>query len=823
MIKRRKVTAVLLACALMVNIPVSAQAGILQSKYLGTNEGKVLVDGMKEDENLLKTKFSKEKLQELDDFINKEVEEGFPGAVLMVIKDGTIVKNTAYGYKKKWNKNELLTSPEKMTTDTMFDVASITKMMSTNLALQKLVSEGKLDIDAPVSKYIPEFKDSPEDPIKGKSKVTIRNVLNHTAGFAPEVRFFDNYKAGKFYSQDRSTTLKLIPQVPLTYETGTKILYSDTDYMLLGLIIERITGMRQDEYVETQIYKPLGLKNTMYNPLKKGFKPEDMAATERNGNTRDYSTPLFNNIREYTLQGEVHDEKAWYSMEGVSGHAGLFSTTKDLSVLSQLILNGGSYNSVKIFDRDTLAEFTKPSDKDITYGLGWDRQGDSNKIWEFGPYASYLTIGHTGWTGCALNIDPVNNMAVILLTNMRHSPTVLNNFEGSKWETGRYGSIMSKVYEAFMENRETAKKDSSKEVTEVFSEEASQVSMKFPEDDLTTRVFARNRRVFKGYKGRGSIIVENHGSSSAELYVNGKKIDISKALKDPEGKISIDIGTYVVNGENSLKVLNIQPEESYVNVKIAYPELVKGKAKEVGFNEKAFVHAENQIDKMLKDIPPASLTIIKNGKLIKESIYEKNIKDKISLEEVAPNLTANLAISKLSSENLISLDSTLSSLLPEETSIKDNTLTLRQYMAEKDPDYTLIIKIIEKASKNNFKTYAQENIYKPLGLHNKVSNETSLAVLSQTLLNRGGYGGVKLFHGETLDQLVKPSSQNPYRGYGWDRKSVNYMSYEIKEDNGTRIVIDPLNDMAVIIKILDKKNINSELYDTILKSLYETL
>lgn len=820
MINTRRLTSLLLTAALTINGPLIAKASALQSIYKSISSGKALIENM--DESKVKAQFSKEKLQELDNFINKEVEEGFPGAVLMVVKDGTIVKNTAYGYKKKWSKNELLTSPEKMTTDTMFDVASITKMMSTNLALQKLVSEGKLDIDAPVSKYIPEFKDSPEDPIKGKSKVTIRNVLNHTAGFAPEVRFFDNYKAGKFYSQDRSTTLKLIPQVPLTYETGSKILYSDTDYMLLGLIIERITGMRQDEYVENQIYKPLGLKNTMYNPLKKGFNPEDTAATERNGNTRDYSIPLFNNIREYTLQGEVHDEKAWYSMGGVSGHAGLFSTAKDLSVLSQLVLNGGSYNSVKIFDRDTLAEFTKPSDKDITYGLGWDRQGDWRKIWEFGPYASHLTIGHTGWTGCALNIDPVNNMAVILLTNMRHSPTVLNNFEGSKWETGRYGSIMSKVYEAFMENRETVKKDRNKEVTEAASEEASQVSMKFPEDDLTTRVFARNRRVFKGYKGRGSIIVENHGAASAELYVNGKKVDISKALKDPQGKASIDISTYVVDGQNSLKVLNIEPDESYLNVKVAYPELVKGKAKEAGINEKTFVQVEKQVDKILKDIP-ASLTIIKNGKLIKQSLYEKSIKDKNSLEELVPKLTANLAISKLSSENLLNLDSSLNSLLPEEASIKDSSVTLRQYMAENDPNYALLIKIIEKASKNNFKTYSEENIYKPLGINNKVNTETSLAVLSQTLLNRGGYGGVRLFPGETLDQLIKPSNHNSNRGYGWDRKTVNYLSYEIKEDNGTRIIIDPLNDMAVIIKILDKKNINNELYDTILKSLYETL
>ncbi|WP_147590144.1 penicillin binding protein PBP4B [Clostridium polynesiense] len=821
MLKRKRTIAFLMAAALTLNWHLTSQAAVSQPDNLNNGTGKVLSEGNEKD--IMQKEFSKEKLQELDDFINKEVEEGFPGAVLTVIKDGKVVKNSAYGYKKKWDKNNLMSKPEKMTVDTLFDVASITKMMSTNLALQRLVSQGKLDLDAPVSKYIPEFKDSAEDPIKGKSKITVRNVLNHTAGFAPEIRFFDNNSAGKFYSQDRNTTLELLPKAPLAYVPGTKVVYSDTDYMLLGLIIEKITGMRQDEYVEKEIYKPLGLKNTMYNPLKKGFKPEDAAATERNGNTRDYSIPLFNNIREYTLQGEVHDEKAWYSMGGVSGHAGLFSTTGDLAVLSQLILNGGTYGDVNIFSRDVLSEFTKPADKNITYGLGWDRQGDGKKTWEFGPYASYLTIGHTGWTGCVVNIDPLNNMAVILLTNMRHSPTVLNNFEGSKWETGRYGSIMSKVYEAFMENRDTVKKDRSKAITNTAEGNASQTSMKFPEDDPTSRVYARSRGVFKGYRGRGSIRVENHGAETADLYINGKKIDISSALKSHQGAASFDISTLVVTGQNSLKVLNVKPEGSFVNVSVHYPQVVKGNPKEAGFKENSFLNKEKIFNQTLKGVKSSSLTIVKNGKLIMQWSNDKNPNNEASLDEVIPKLTANIALEKLVSEGTLDLDKPLGNLIPEGTSINKNTATLRQLLSSEKPDYGLLIRIIEKAAGLSFKEYALQNIYNPLGITDKTSKETALAVMGQSLLNRGGYGGIRLFNGETSDQFVKPLNNNPSRGLGYERKITNYMSYGVTEADGTKIIIDPIHDMAVIIKIPQINDSNNNLYKDIVKKIYELL
>lgn len=886
--------------------------------------------------------FSTEKLSELDDFINSEVSEGFPGAALIVVKDGQIVKNSAYGYSKKWDKNTLLEDKEMMTTDTLFDIASLTKVLSTNFALQKLVSEKKLDVDDLVVKYLPNFIDKEDSKIKGKDTITVRDVLNHRAGFEPEIRFFDNNSEsvieGDLYSQDRERTIELLPTVPLQYEPRTDTIYSDTDYMILGLIIEEITGVTLDKYVEENIYKPLGLNNTMYNPLEKGFEKSDVASTERNGNTRDYSIPLFNNIREYTLQGEVHDEKAWYSMGGVSGHAGLFSTTSDMAVLAQLMLNGGGYGDVKMFDSSVVDEFIKPSDNDDYYGLGWDRQSDWGKTWEFGPYAGNLTIGHTGWTGCVMNIDPENDMATILLTNLRHSPTKGNSFEASVFETGRYGSIMAKVYESFMENTEIGKENDKKTLTKVENQEASQVNSKFPEEDATSRVHARYRRSFEGYEGKGKIIVENNGATSAKVYVNGKVIDISKALSSKKGKETINIGKYTIDGDNSLKVLNVLPEGASINIKVAYPELTVEKSEEVGVSSDRFNQIDNVINSEIENgYSSAALLVIKDGKIIKNTaygykqVYDKDKKINVlepvttdTLFDISTNtkvFATNFALQKLATEGKLNINDPVNKYIPtfvdgvndeykgksnitvkhlldhtagfaedikffdkqnagEFYSIdRDKTLELlpnipltREVGSESaysDIDYMLLGLIIENITDMPQDKYVEENIYKPLGLNNTVYNplekgfsksdivatdiygnteggtvdfegirdytlrgevsdekswysmdgvsgnaglfstSSDLAVLMQTLLNEGGYGGVKLFNKEVLDQFTKPSTIDPQKGLGWMRQSdqksklefgsyASNLTYGHSGVVGTMTAIDPKNDLAIV-------------------------
>jgi serine-type D-Ala-D-Ala carboxypeptidase len=396
-----------------------------------------------------------EKFCKVDELIEKDIDNGFPGAALLIVKDGKIIKKTAYGYKRKYaDGGKILEIPEKMETNTLFDIASNSKMYSTNYALMKLVHEGKLDVTAPVQKYISEYKGD------GRDKVTIKNLLTHTAGYAPEIWFFlkDNGVGEEFYSFDREKTIDLlIKKAPFVYEAGSKTIYSDNDYILLGIVIEAITGMAQDEYVEKEIYLPLGLKNTIYNPLLKGRKKEEFAATEIFGTSRGQKRN-YPGMRDYVLRGEVHDEKAYYSLGGVAGHAGLFSTIEDLAVLTQIMHNGGGYGNVELFSQDVIDLFCKPSDYDKNFGLGWRRAANGGFSSFFGVYASSLAVGHTGWTGTVTLIDPKYNLSIILLTNKKHTeflnrdPYPLEKCKGDFMETGKYGSVLSLIYEALLEH-----------------------------------------------------------------------------------------------------------------------------------------------------------------------------------------------------------------------------------------------------------------------------------------------------------------------------------------------------------------------------------
>ncbi|TPV58583.1 penicillin binding protein PBP4B [Aestuariibacter sp. GS-14] len=398
------------------------------------------------------TEQNKQRFSAVDALINQEVQQGFPGAVLLVVKDGAIIKRTAYGYAKRYNESEQeLIHPQPMRTDTGFDLASNTKMFATTFALMRLVETRQLDVSKPIQFYLPEYQGD------GREARLVSDLLSHKSGYAPEIPFHkpDNPLGPAFYSQDKQRTSELlVTQVPFDTGNGLTTAYSDTNFMLLGLLVERITGMPLDQYCEEQLYAPLGLTHTRFNPLLKGHQSEDFAATELMGNTRGGRLD-FPNIRTYTLQGEVHDEKAFHAMLGVSGHAGLFSTADDLAVMAQLLLNGGGYGTVQLFENSVLNAFIKPDNRFWSYGLGWRRAANGVNRWHFGPYASEQAFGHTGWTGTATVIDPALDLAVILLTNARHSPIVENEdgelqFTGKTFETGKYGSIVSLVYEAVL-------------------------------------------------------------------------------------------------------------------------------------------------------------------------------------------------------------------------------------------------------------------------------------------------------------------------------------------------------------------------------------
>lgn len=389
---------------------------------------------------------------EVDALIERDIKAGFPGAVLAVVKNGELIKLTAYGDAKQYQQNDLmLLRPEPMQTDTLFDLASNTKIFATNFALMKLVSEGLLNINKPVQLYLPEYQGD------GREQRRVKDLLTHSAGYPPVFDFHrkDSSNGDVFYSQNSHTTKKLLlTSVPLSAKSLGQHVYSDIDYMILGVLVERITGLSLDDYLEQQVYAPLKLHNTVFNPLKKGFNAQQFAATELGGNTRD-GRIKFDNIRTHVLQGQVHDERAYYSLGGVAGHAGLFSNAPDLAILCQLLLNNGGYGDKQLFSASALAQFLTPQSSDETYGLGFRLAGNNQaRRWHFGPYASAQAYGHTGWTGTVTVIDPVYDLAIVLLTNARHTPITGSQksyqFSGKNYETAQYGSVVSLIYEALL-------------------------------------------------------------------------------------------------------------------------------------------------------------------------------------------------------------------------------------------------------------------------------------------------------------------------------------------------------------------------------------
>lgn len=395
--------------------------------------------------------FDSQKLQLIDEFINNDIKNGFPGAGLLVVRNGKIIKQTVYGYKLKYDEQgNLLDNFDPMLSDTMFDLASNTKMYATNYAVMHLVSENKLKLDNPISVYIPSYTGCDKNGQCRESR-TVINLLKHDAGYARDLKLYNPQMVPKnIYSQNRHRTEQIITSVlPFESSVGGMPVYGDIDYILLGMIVEKITNKRLDLYVNEVFYKPLGLKHTTFNPLKNGFAKNSCAATEIDGNTRGF-TIQFPNIRRSPLQCQVHDEKSFYSMWGISGHAGLFSNLEDLAVLTQVMLNNGRYADLKFWDSAVEKLFTMPNAKDPSYGLGWRRAGEKNtrSLEWFGPYASELAVGHTGWTGTVTVIDPKYNLAIILLTNKKHSDFVNGNFTGDFFETGKYSKIITMVYEA---------------------------------------------------------------------------------------------------------------------------------------------------------------------------------------------------------------------------------------------------------------------------------------------------------------------------------------------------------------------------------------
>ena len=445
----------------------------------------------------------------IEDIIENDIKYGFTSAQLAIIKDGRLV------YENAWGKIDR-DSDIPATTDTMYDLASVTKVFGVNYALQKLVSDGVLSLDEKITDYLGDrFADDVieihynegDDPDletqkEWKRSLCIKDLLMHQSGFPADPKYCnphvdteaqkpDSEKTNLLYAGNgsdsitRENTIEAICKTPLLYKPGTRTVYSDVDYMILGLIVEKAAGMDLDSYLKENFCRPMGLEHITYKPLENGFIPDDCAATELHGNTRDGAV-WFEGIREYELQGEVHDEKAYYSMGGISGHAGLFSNAADLAKLAELMLTG-RYEGEVFFSEDVIREFTAPKSEAATnWGLGWWRQGDKQRAKYFGPAAGAGTIGHEGWTGTLIMIDPDRKLVIAYLTNKLNTPVTdkisnPNMFDGNWYTAASLGFVPEIVYIGMDEETDVSA-DLLAEAVKLTDDAASAVSDDMPED-----------------------------------------------------------------------------------------------------------------------------------------------------------------------------------------------------------------------------------------------------------------------------------------------------------------------------------------------------
>ena len=395
-------------------------------------------------------------LMEIDMHMQRAMDDSvFPGGVVGIVKNGMMVLNKAYGYHDYQRL-------KKVEPNHVYDLASVTKIMATTLAMMRLVDEGAVRLDDPVSAYLPEWAlalpesaedsevnfsdthssstaagssdelatmqgdlsissnrtgstilaESPRLAERTASDVTVRDLLLHQSGLPPFQVYVDRYKT-------KEEILAAVKREPLLSEPGEVYRYSDLGFMLLAEIIERQSGMPMDRYLRTHFYIPMGMNTAFFNPGKVGrwltnvIPPTEIDLTWERG----------------TVQGVVHDERAYF-MGGVAGHAGLFGSAYDVAVFAELLLNQGVYGGKRYLSEEVVKQFTRNQSTLTRRGYGFDHKSDGFS--SAGQFTSPKTFGHLGFTGTSVWIDPDEDLAVILLTNRT-------------WPERRDGSQISRV------------------------------------------------------------------------------------------------------------------------------------------------------------------------------------------------------------------------------------------------------------------------------------------------------------------------------------------------------------------------------------------
>jgi CubicO group peptidase (beta-lactamase class C family) len=327
--------------------------------------------------------FGSDLRERLDSIISAAVSGGAaPGAAVAVGRHGRLVMVSGYG------RTAASLDGIPVTDSTLYDLASLTKVVATTTAAMMLEEQGVLHLDRTLGSYLPELRDP------AKAGITVRMLLTHSGGLEAFAPLFQTIRGPEAY-------LRAIDERPLQYAPGTRMVYSDWDMILLQFVIERITGQNLDHYLDQRLFAPLGMRDTRFRPGPALHRRT--APTELDG-------------QRGLIHGEVHDPNAW-ALGGIAGHAGLFSSVRDLSVFAQMLLNGGSYDGVKIRSPATIARWTAPQGPGSSRALGWDTPSGQSSS---GRYFSPRSFGHTGFTGTSMWIDPERSLFVVLLTNRVH-------------------------------------------------------------------------------------------------------------------------------------------------------------------------------------------------------------------------------------------------------------------------------------------------------------------------------------------------------------------------------------------------------------------
>ena len=359
--------------------------------------------------------FDPAKLSRVDAVLRNAISDSaFPGAQLLVARNGLIVHNKSYGFY------DCGTYSKPVDNGSIYDLASVTKVIATTSAVMRLVDEGKINLQDRVVKHVPEFGQN------GKEQITLYNLMVHNSGLPAWRRFYE-------FCSTPQCVVDSVYATGLVYRTGDSTVYSDLGLITMAKLIERVVGTTLDHYVDSVFFNPLGMRRTAYNPPERFH--DSIVPTE-------VDTYWQNTGK--AVRGRVHDENA-ATLGGVSGHAGLFSTASDLAIFMQMLLNGGTYGGKRYLQEATVQQFTTRQSDQSSRAIGWDMRSEGRSF--SGKHTSMKTFLHTGFTGTSVVCDPEKNTIVILLTNRVH-PTR---------NTSKIFSVRPAVHDAVFEALQAAR------------------------------------------------------------------------------------------------------------------------------------------------------------------------------------------------------------------------------------------------------------------------------------------------------------------------------------------------------------------------------